>query len=363
MKNKNKFVLVSVFVLTLLIVAVPLASRAMVIKKGDNVFIDEDVNGNLFTAGNMVIIDGVVNGDVFVAGNNITIKGVVNGDVFAAGNSINIEGRINGSLRMVGSNVGVKGQIWRNITGVANNLGLDEGAVVGQHITYAGANLVIDASVGGQVDAMVGELVLRENAVLVGNIDYKSKKEADIREGAQVRGEVSFSLWETPDKVAKTHAFKRFTGFFKMIGFFSILAVALLLTYLLPKLTDKVYGRMREKFWSHFGVGLVAVIVIPVVCLLLLVTVLGIPLALLSLAMFFVGMFFAKAIAVTSIGKFISEKLEWKIPKILVILLAGLVFFGVSLIPVFGWLACFFVVLSAVGGLIKAQVELAKDWR
>ncbi len=385
MKNRNKFILASLAVLAFFIAA-PLVSHAMTLKKGDNIFVDQDITGNLLTAGNLVVIESTVDGDVFVAGNNIVISGTVNGDVFAAGNNIEITGAINGNLRFVGSNVRLGGDVERNILGIGNNFNIEEGSSVGRHVTYGGANLFINSPVGGQVDVSsegvivnnkisgdlraelgnTGELILLKNAVLDGDLKYKAKKEADIREGAQIIGEVNYSVWEAPVRDVKIPDASQIGAvftFFKIMSLLALLVTGLFILYLTPKLNEKIYQEMSKKFWSNLGLGFVFLIVAPVVCLLLLITILGMPLGIVLFLLYMIGIYFAKVIAAIGIGRFITEKFGWKLHKVFTLILGALVLCLLSLIPVLGWVVAFAAVLWALGAMIKIDNKILKDWR
>lgn len=375
------------FALALIIIAclaLPFSSQALIVKSGDSVSVDEVVNGNFFGAGNVVTIDGTVNGDVFAAGNAISINGVINGDVFAAGSNIDISGAVNGNIRAAGSNINIRGFVERNVLVAGSNLSFSDGAIIGRHLTFAGANIIINAPVGGEIDGAGNKVVIDnevggnvnlemgEDSVLIlnsktkvnGNLRYKSSAEADLKDGAVVAGEVNFVPWIGTSK--ENLEWKWIKGLFftaKALSLLGAFIVGLILLYLAPKPMKKLYDGMKKKFWPHVGWGLVMLILTPIVFLLLLITVIGIPLAFILLALYCLAIYFAKVTAALVLGKWIAEKLKLKIHDVLSLLLGLILVFILMLIPIVGWMACFLIFLWSLGGWYQMKKEYLREMK
>ncbi|MFA7654356.1 MAG: hypothetical protein WCX97_04995 [Candidatus Magasanikbacteria bacterium] len=388
MFKKYKKILVAVFALVIAFSAIfPLSASALTAKSGDNIVTTTDTNSNFFGAGNMVIVDGTINGDVFIAGNNIVVKGTVSGDVFVAGNNIDISGTIKGSLRAIGSNINVRGRVERNILSAGNNLSINEGAFVGGHITYAGVTLVLQAPVGGQVDAaspsivfnnsiggdvnlvmgnQKSQLSLLDKAALAGSLTYKSSSEAQITTGAKILGTVNYKPWEKPQTTDKARARAAFVGIavaVGVIGFLGLFLMGLILIYLAPKLMDKIYTSAKEQTWSNLGIGMVGLIATPIIAVLLICTIVGIPLGFLVMFGLVAAMYFSKVIVGIVLGRWILERFHWRWHKVLSLLLGLVVFVLVCLIPFVGWLAAFFGVILVFGALLRVDSQILKEWR
>ena len=388
-KNYKKFIIAVFAGALVLAAAFPDSAWALTARKGDNVVVSEDINSNFFTAGNLVIIEGTVNGDVFAAGNTVEIRGTVNGDVFAAGNNVDISGTVNGSLRLAGSNINVRGKVAHNILAVGNNLSVDEGAAVGGHVTYAGASMVLQGPIGGQIDAaspsivinnsvsgdvnlMLGgpksQLSLLDKAALAGKLTYQAQSEATVSASAKVLGGVQYKPWEKSqthqtNKAAARAAFAGVAALIGVVGFIGMFLTGLLLIYLAPKLTDKIYGTAKELPWANLGIGVVGLIVTPIAAGLLIITIVGAPLGLLTMVGFAAGMYLSKAMAGIMIGRWILERFKWRWHKVWSLLLGLIVFALVCLIPFVGWLAAFLLILLAFGALLRVDGQLLKEWR
>ena len=384
MNNKKQKFIVFI-VLGFVLAAFPLMSSAMTVKSGQNIIINEPIKGNLFGAGNLVIIDNTVDGDIFVAGNSITIKGIVNGDVFAAGSNVEVFGTINGNLRAVGSNIKIMGRVERNILAAGANLIVDTGAFVGGNITCAGATLLLQGSVGKEVNAVAqnviisgsiggdvnlrldaknkqGQLTVLGSAKITGNLNYKAISQADIKLGAKISGKVDYTPLPVSENKAK-NVFARFGWFINVFGFLSLFLAGLVLIYLLPKVTERIYLAMKEKGWSVLGIGLAGSVVIPIAGIILLFTVIAIPLVFASWALFLIAMYFAKAMVAIAVGKWLSERFNWKLHKILHLLVGLVIIFFVGLVPFVGGAAMWLAVLWAFGAFLKVKLQIIKELR
>ena len=386
MNNKKQKFLVFI-ILGFILTAFPLVSSAMTVKSGQNIIVSETIKGNFFAAGNLIMIEGTINGDVFVAGSSITIKGTVNGDVFAAGSSVEVLGTIKGNLRAVGSDIRVLGKVDRNILAAAANLIVDQGAVVGGNITCAGStlllqgsvgsevnaaaqNITIDSSIGGDVNLRLdtknkkGQLSVLDNAKISGNLNYKALSQAEIKPGAKISGKINYTPLSVPKNQQKVKtAFQRFGWFVRGFGLLSLFLAGLVLIYLLPKTTERIYQMMKGKGWSDLGIGLIGFIVVPVAGVLLLFTVIAIPLVLMSWALFMIALYFSKAMVAIAVGKWLAERFNWKLHSILHLLLGLVIVFLVSLVPFVGALVIWLAVLWAFGALLRIKLQIIKELR
>jgi len=376
--KKNFFI--SAILIIAIMLAVPLASQALVTKSGDSVSVNEVIEGNFFGAGNIVTIDGKVNGDVFVAGNNVTISGIVNGDVFVAGSSIEISG----------STINIRGNVERNILGVGSNLILSDSASVGGHITFAGASLVVNSLVGGQIDytggsAVLnnkiggdvnlnledeGKLTLMSKASLSKNLYYKSLKKAEIKDGAIISGTTKYEEWKKKISKISQADKKKSIGFFK-VGFFvgeiisliSLFIIGLILLKMMPRPIEKMYGIMKRKFWSSVGWGLVILFLTPIICFILLITVIGAPLSGILFLSYILFLCFAKVLVGLHFGKWIVEKFKWKSNDVVALIIGLVLLMLINWIPVVGWVLGFILFLWTVGGLFQIKKEYLKEMK
>ena len=371
-----------------LVLAVPIAASAMTVKSGQDIIVTENIKGNFFGAGNLIMINGTVDGDVFVAGNSISIKGTVNGDVFAAGSNVEVFGTINGNLRAVGSNIRVLGKVARNVLAAGATLIVDQGALVGGNLTCAGGtlflqgpigsevnaagqNITLGSSINGNVNLRLGsnnkkqpsQLTVSDQAKITGDLNYKSPSQADIQSGATISGKTNYTPIPASPNRGAHNVLARMGWFVSIFGFLALFLAGLVLIYVFPKITERIYQMMKTKAWSDLGMGVVGFIVIPVIGLILMILVITIPLIFASWALFFIAVFFAKAMLAIGAGKWLAERFHWKLSNILCLLIGLVIMFLIGLIPFIGAIAVFLGVLWAFGAVLRVEGQIIKELR
>lgn len=355
---------------------------------------NQTINGNLFKAGNTVEIAGTVNGDLFVAGNMVNITGKIEGDVFAAGSMVKINADIGGSIRTLGSNIEISGQVGRSILAAGGNVIINQGTQVGWGSTLAGGNveirgrmnrnaevgagnLVIAGEIAGDLKAKIGDqknqgqLTLFPTAIVRGNLDYTSAGKADIRSGAQITGQVTHHPYK-----AEAHSKFKFgkTLLFRLLGFswlianliylFGLLIIGLVLVGCAPKAAEKVNDLMLTKFWPNLGWGIVWFIITPIICFLLMLTLIGIPLALIGLALYLVSLCIVKVYAGITLGKSILKAFGSKNPNLFWSMILGVIVLVILIsIPIIGWIIALILTWWGLGALVKFKKEELKKWR
>src|SRR3989344_2005948 len=283
------------------------------------------------TRGKTVILskDQIIDHDYFAAGDTVTIDGTVNGDAYVAGGQVNINGVI-------------KGGVQRNITLLGGNITIDNDAAVAGNAVVVG----------------VGTMEISPDAVIHGNLDYWSSDEAAISASANVRGKTTFHQTQAQmhtNRIAENAA--RFASGLRIVSFISTLIVGALLVWLFPVYSQKASGMVREKFWTSFLVGLVALIVTPIIAISLFATVVGIPIASILLFGYGVLLYISKVFVVLAIGVFVSEKAAWKLSPVWAFVAGLLLYYIIGFIPIVGGLTKFAVTLVGVGVILLQKKE------
>jgi hypothetical protein len=382
----------SLFFVGVLFLILPFGARAFSIQSGETVFLaaGEVITETLLTSGERVEIKAPVNGDVFVVGGKVIISGEVLGDVIAAGGEVLVSGKVAGDVRVAGGNVTLAGIIEKSVTVFGGDVTLTEKSEVGwsvmafggnveflgkvgRDVLGAGGNLVVGGEIGGDVKLNQGEdegaISLQPSALVGGNFEYTALEEADIQAGAQILGETIYTRGgKAPGATLHFAKALGFTYiFFKMISLFGLLVVGLVLVSLFKKGFVEVAEKMIVKPWSSLGRGLAWFIIVPIAAVLLFITIIGIPLSLLGLVLYFVSLYLARIFAGVTIGHWVLHALGKKKRKISVIwamIFGTVLIFAISLIPIVGWFINLVTMLWAFGALIDfKREEIIKRYR
>lgn len=320
---------------------------------------DEAVNEDYFAWGDVVEILGAVHGDVYAAGGEIRIVGTVDGDLLAAGGKIDIKGKVAQDARIAGGEITVAGEIGKNLTVAGGKITLADPATVQGNVISAG-DLVISNRVVGDVKAMAGNLQITSAANVGGDIMYRSPHPAQIEEGAKIGGMVMQRMPHEMFDFSPGRMIGAMAGlfiFFKMISFVSTLLLGLLLIFLFPGFSRAVVSTLREQPMASLGWGLVWLIVTPVVLITLLVTVVGIPLALILFPLYFISLYLARIVIILWAGTAILERMGKKGHPGWGLLIGLFLYTLLTLIPGPGGLVSFLVILFGLGAALLTLRE------
>jgi cytoskeletal protein CcmA (bactofilin family) len=192
----------------LLVLASPVAAGDFRGSQSVTVAEGETVTEDLYVGGGTVQIAGTVEGDATIGGGTVTITGTVDGSLNVAGGTVDVVGDVGGAVRVSSGNVRIAGSVGRDVVVFGGTTTIDanatvsgdvagavgtltvNGAIEGNLLAAAGT-ITVNGSVAGDVNVGVGDLSLGSTAVVEGDIDYTSKNEASIADGAQVGGSVT----------------------------------------------------------------------------------------------------------------------------------------------------------------------------
>lgn len=354
------------------------------LQSGPSVILPKDavITGNYFAAGRDVIVSGTVTGDAYVAGGNIVIDGTINGDLIAAGGSITVHGTVTQNVRVAGGKIIVSGTIGRNLTVAGGTATIDESAKIAGGVVSGAGNLSVFApipgdiqmgvgnatianTVGGNIQAGVGTLHLTSKATVAGNLSYWSNDQALIDQGATVSGGTQFHRVEQITR-AKEKAQRSASAVWqnmKVGNLLSSLLVGILLAVLAPVFMQKVAVDTAAAPWKSVGVGLIIVLGGPLMVILFLVTVIGIPLALISLMGYILLIYLAKIATSVVIGRLV---LGWVGKKTTIVWVFVTGFFVYALLQFIPVIAAFTEIVSlflGTGALARQKYLLYMSLR
>ena len=359
-----------VFISTLAFVGV---ASAQSFRAGNSITVasNETVNSMLFTAGNSVDIAGTVNGDVYCAAQTLTISGTINGDVICAGQSVVITGKINGNLRLVGQTVTINSPVSGSATIGAQNLVIDKGATIGRDllggsrevtingvvnrdIVAAATDLTINGKVGGNINGTTKNLNVGSIGVVGGNVEYTSNNDPVIATGGKIVGKVT----RTTPKSQPNANYLSPIGFSiggLVFGLITWLVLAMVLVAIFPRTFDEVTQNAMRKPGMTLLIGVLGAIILPIIIFVLLITIIGIPLAILALLTWFTIMLLATPFAGYMVGQIIMPKSRQ--PYGIMALGTGILVIT-YFIPIIGFITLLIAYLFGMGMILRRGKQL-----
>lgn len=342
-------------------------------KEGGSVIINEGLK-NVYAAGNVVSINSNIEKGLYVGGNTINLNADVNGTFCAGGGTIIVKGNVSGTMHAGGGSIFIEGAIGEDLFVGGGDVNLTETSSVGGDLIVGAGKITIDGPIGGSillgaeeaiinnkvagnVKVKVDKLELGDNAEIVGNLEYTSKEETEI-DKSKVLGEIIFHQKETV-KAGLFGKPKILLGLLTLgllLKFLSAIAIGLIFVYLLKKFTKEIVKESLRKFWPNLGIGFGSLVLTPVACILLAISVIGLWVAgiigAIYVLLLVVSSVFASIILGTLLIKVLTKKqeyvIDWRAVVVGVIVMKLVIF-----IPFVGWLAIFIFFLMAFGALVQ----------
>ena len=339
----------------------------------------EVINDDLYLLGTTITVNGTVNGDVFAAGTSITINGTVNGNVSLAGQDVTIGGSVSQGGRVAANSVSVLGSVGQDLLLLANSTAVHSGALIGRDLILTVSSLTLDGaverrvagiadtvtlngSVGSEVDISVSTLTIADGASIGGDLTYRSENDAEIASGAQIGGEMTHEMTAETDDTDVGFSINSI-----VVGIVGLIMAAVYGTVLLvvfPRLTVAASNQLLENPVMSLGMGIVFLIVVPIVSILVMITVIGIPLGLIALLLYGIALFSAQIFVGMTIGRLILSFFadgRKRLIQFFGLLIGLLILFGISFIPYVGPWAPLIVIIFGLGGLMLAVGRLRHE--
>jgi hypothetical protein len=332
---------------------------------GDTLSLTEAVAGDAFLAAGDVYTAGEVGGDLAAAGGDLSIGGRIGGDVYAAGGNVRLDAIVDGGARVAGGDVTVG-----PATVIAGGTSLTGGKVdfdgeARGYLQASGGRVRIGGVVKGDVEVRADDLRIAPGTRIDGKLVYRGPSPPEIPADARIAGGVEHReaahrrVWERAEDEVRTVA-----GWAARIALFAgvFLAGALYLG-LFPRFAARAADSIRTAPLPSLGLGFALLFCVPVLGVILLLTIVGIPLALLLVPLYLLLMLLGWLNAGAFVGQRAFAALgragpqEPPVVRYLALLAGLVVLWLLRQLPYVGGLVGFLALLLGIGAL---AVEL---WR
>lgn len=377
MKNKQKagWILAAALLLMFLTAMPALAWDQRSADQTITIGSGEVIQDDMALAAQRVVVNGTVYGDLAVSAQDFELNGTVTGDLILFSQNVVINGQVDNNLRSMSQKLQINGTIGRNallfcqsvdtvpgskiagsFTGWIQTMTLN--GPIGKNVTLGSEKFVLNAPVGGNVKAGCSRLTLGTNARVQGDLSYTSSQRAAVDPGAVIAGKTIYQK-PVPDQQPPHPKETSLAGKVvqMLIGVLMLLVLWGLWYYLSPASLAAVQREIQQKPGGSLAWGIFLAVVSPVALLLIFITIVGIPLAVIGV-MFLTALTLAASMLVGSqLGKSLVEVFPetLKIEHPALIALFGIFLLSLlKLIPFVGGLITIVVVLLAFGSVLLA---------
>lgn len=321
----------------------------------------DTVAGDAFLAGGHVNTANEVKGDLLAVGGEVSIGGGIGDDLYVAGGEVQVDAIVTGNARVVGGEVTVG-----PATVVAGSLSLSGGRIQFEGNTHgylqaSGGSVRIDGTVHNDAEVNAEDVEIGPQTRIAGKLIVHGSRQPTIPEGAQIAGGVEFHEADV-SRHFDGHEVARDVrtvahGVGSFLWILGVFVAGTLFTLALPGYSARAADWIGREPLRSLGLGFVILVCMPVLALLLVLTIVGIPLALIVLMLYVLLLFLGwvtaalflarKGLEVTRAGQ--PATTLW---RLLALLLAVLTLWGLGQVPLLGGWVTFAALLLGIGALV-----------
>lgn len=318
----------------------------------------EPVAGDAFLTAGHVATASEVTGDLVAMGGEVSIGGAIGDDLYAAGGSVQFDAIVNGNARVAAGEINVG-----PATVVAGGVSLTGGQIAFEGVAHnylkaSGGTVRLDGEVIGDAEVRAKELVIGPSARIGGRLIYHGPSEPTVAEEAVITGGIEFHPQDAGRFVhdARPRARDAATGLGTFLWFLGMFVAGALFVLLLPRFTSEAAAAIGRKPLPALGLGLAILLCVPFVAVVLVVTIIGIPVALLLMSLYLLVLFLGWITAALFVAQRGLAALRPGRPvarggQLLALLLGLAVLWLLRQLPLVGGLIGFVALLAGIGAL------------
>ena len=338
--------------------------------------VSHEFGSDHFAAGGMVNLTDTVQGDAFLAGGHVTVATEVNGDLVAAGGEVSIGGSVGDDLYAAGGNVKVDAMVTGNARVAGGDVEIGPATVIAGAVSLTGGQVEFDGNshgylqvsaadvrlngqVHGDAEVRSEDLVIVPDTQIGGKLVYRGPSAPVVPEGAVIAGGVDFHETNAGHYLKETHEPIRETVTWvgSILWFVGVFVAATLFLLVFPGFATRAADAIGRDPWRVLGLGLAVLVCVPFIAVILLITIIGIPLALLMIPLYLLLMFLGwvtaalfvahRGLAVARSGQPVT--LGWRLFALLLALVALSV---IRHVPFVGGLIALVALVAGIGALV-----------
>lgn len=339
------------------------SAHAAEIYSGENYFLSKDtiVPDNLVIASGRTEIAGLVKGDLIIGSGDVTISGQVDGDVIMAGGSLDLQdkGVIGKNLRAASGEIHIDGLIKGTVQVFAGSL-ISNGNINGNVYADVG-NFYLNGIIRGSSKISARNIRLDQKAFVQGDLKYESMEPLRQDPNAKVQGQ----LINLPSQAEKPWYSEAGFWWQQLAHSVSYWLLALLLIGFLPKNISRLANAIGKNVLLNFLIGILTIGGTLLLTIFLAVTIVGLPLALLTAVLTIIALWLAPLGIIFWFTQNIAKRnwLDHANPALtaLVLFISTFALVIIQSLPVIGPLVHVLTVTCGLGALSISKWQLYRE--
>jgi hypothetical protein len=309
--------------------------------------------------GENIVIDSPIHDDLLASGGSVTINAPVKSLTFAGGTLI-VNAPIEGNLIAVG------GQILVN-------------APVGVDLIAAGGQIDITSDIGGKVLAVGGHVTMNGEAsnvaisggtVNLGNTSHVKGDALISASGYTTRGQVGGKITAKGDKGGFGPSFdlRKVVSFISTIVMvmhiifaIGMLIFGIILIRLIPTHFRAVTDKVQSRALISLVYGIAGIIIAFILIMILLITLVGIPIAVIIGLMLLIGLMTSTLFTGAALGILITGKMTREFSFFVSFIIGFIILEILFLIPILGFILEIIAILIGLGALLMTTRDILES--
>lgn len=372
MSMKRKFLTLLTFIFL-----IPFSSaQAATLLMGDKISVeaDEVIEDDYYVSvGSLgtTVMSGVVQGDMYALAGSVTANGSILGDFGSVSGLTYMHASVTDDVRIVSAEAVIDDYVGGDVFVIAGSLKILSTAKIEGDVIFFGMEGEINGDVGGSIYGTAN--TLRIDNHVGGKVDVTVTRDLTLGSKANVAGDVSYyglnKLTRAQDSVVSGEIHKKEMAVDDvdspwqniLIPMFITLFATLTLYLIFKREMQAVVKTIFDSPLSSGLLGFSTLMIGPFVSLLLITTVLGMLLGVFGIGAILLLISIGFALAVVLTGALLSRLLIGKYVISLLWIIAGaVVFHGMLLIPVLGFLIAVALVAMSIGGALLTLYRRAR---
>lgn len=323
----------------------------------------KEINSFHATSGDNVKVNDTINGDSAIAGSIIDMLGNIDGIGFMAGQTINLDGNLEYGF-LAGQDININGNVSKNIYAAGSTINFSKDANVGRDIFIAGQAVNLDGTldrnvnisaekvvinkgtiINGNISINTQNLIIQKDVVIKGKLEYNKDAENKINKDVSIGKIVKKDIQEAPKVDTKA----------MLISILNMVVVFLVITIIIPNTFNKVenFYKKNNNYLKSIGIGLLILICTPIISLILLISNIGMYLGVILALLYVIALFLSCIFAGFILGKLLFVNLmKLSINNYLAGIMGIVLLKLLMLIPIVG----------TILGLIAITIGLTTIW-
>lgn len=354
---------------------------AVFIAEDNAASVSKDIDDDLYVAGGNVTIESRVDGNLFTGGGNVSINGTF-ANAFIGAGQVDIKGKADNSVNIGCGSLTADIETGRDLVVGCGNMVVSSDSRIGQDLIFgsgtakisgqigrnikgAGASISIDGQVGGDVQVDADELSIGPDAVIEGDLTYFSDNKARISKGAEITGKIVQKPARAGyDRPAMSTGAKVWAGVVgRIIGLLMAFVTGLVLYLLWPRRMTESAQLIVDEPWKTGGIGLLVILVGPWAIILALISVFGVPTALMAMGLYGFTFYLAKIFVAFFIGKAVVDSWQYGANPLLHLLVGLLLIALMTAIPIFNIFVIIVYLIFGFGAMAMAIYSSVRENR